>query len=160
MYEEIGKHHLPMCAVLTCPVLWWPHGLQPTMLICPWGFSRQEYCSGLPFPPPGDLPDPGIKPRSPASPALAGRFFYHWATWETLSTARVCVLKSLSRVSLWPHGLQPTRLICPWGFSRQEYWSGLPCPPPRDLPNPGDWIQVSHLAGGFFTIWATRDVNK
>ena len=27
--------------------------------------------------------------------------------------------------------------ICPWGFSRQEYWSGLPCPPPRDLPNPG-----------------------
>ena len=28
--------------------------------------------------------------------------------------------------SLWPHGLQPTRLLCPWGFSRQEYWSGLP----------------------------------
>ena len=26
--------------------------------------------------------------------------------------------------SLWPHGLQPTRLLCPWGFSRQEYWSG------------------------------------
>ena len=32
--------------------------------------------------------------------------------------------------SLWPHGLQPTRLLCPWGFSRQQYWSGLPCPPP------------------------------
>ena len=30
------------------------------------GFSRQEYWSGLPFPPPGGLPDPGIKPRSPA----------------------------------------------------------------------------------------------
>ena len=29
------------------------------------GFSRQEYCSGLPFPSPGDLPDPGIEPRSP-----------------------------------------------------------------------------------------------
>ena len=82
MYEEIGKHHLPMCAVLTCPVLW------------------------------------------------------------------------------WPHGLQPTRLICPWGFSRQEYWSGLPCPPPRDLPNPGDWIQVSHLAGGFFTRWAIVEVHS
>ena len=27
-------------------------------------------------------------------------------------------------------------LLCPWGFSRQEYWSGLPCPPPRDLSNP------------------------
>ena len=30
------------------------------------GFSRQEYWSGLPLPPPGELPDPGIKPRSPA----------------------------------------------------------------------------------------------
>ena len=35
------------------------------------GFSRQEYWSGLPFPSPGDLPDPGIKPRSPASQADA-----------------------------------------------------------------------------------------
>ena len=31
----------------------------------------------------------------------------------------------------------PTRCLCPWGFSRQEYWSGLPCPPPGDLPNTG-----------------------
>ena len=36
------------------------------------GFLRQEYWSGLPFPPSGDLPDPG---REPASPALAGSFF-------------------------------------------------------------------------------------
>ena len=39
------------------------------------GFSRQEYQSGLPFPPPGGLPHPGIAPASPASPALGGRFF-------------------------------------------------------------------------------------
>ena len=39
------------------------------------GFSRQEYWSGLPSPPPGDLLDPGIKPESLISPALAGRFF-------------------------------------------------------------------------------------
>ena len=39
------------------------------------GFSKQAYWSGLPFPPPADLPDPGIKPMSPASPALAGRLF-------------------------------------------------------------------------------------
>jgi len=38
-------------------------------------FSRQEYWSWLPFPTPGDLPDPGIKPTSLVSPALAGRFF-------------------------------------------------------------------------------------
>ena len=38
------------------------------------GLSRQEYWSGLPFPPPGDLPDPGMEPMSPASSALAGGF--------------------------------------------------------------------------------------
>ena len=38
-------------------------------------FSRQEYWSGLPFPSPGDLPDPGIEQVSLASPALAGGFF-------------------------------------------------------------------------------------
>ena len=38
------------------------------------GFLRQEYQSGLPFPPPGDLLDPGIEFTSPVSPALAGRF--------------------------------------------------------------------------------------
>ena len=46
------------------------------------GFSRQEYWSGLPGPPPGDLPDPGIKPTSLVSPVLAGRFFTTSTTWE------------------------------------------------------------------------------
>ena len=40
-------------------------GWQEARLPCPWGFSRQEYCSGLPCPPPGDLPNPGMEPRSP-----------------------------------------------------------------------------------------------
>ena len=39
------------------------------------GFRRQENWSGLPFPPPGDLPDPRIEPTSPISPSLAGGFF-------------------------------------------------------------------------------------
>ena len=39
------------------------------------GFPRQEYWSGLPFPPPGDLPNPGIEPASLAAPALAGGLF-------------------------------------------------------------------------------------
>ena len=56
-------------------------------------FPRQKYWSGLPFPSPGDLPNPGMKPMSYASPALAGGFFffffgrqilYHWATWDIL----------------------------------------------------------------------------
>ena len=39
------------------------------------GLPRQEHWGGLPFPPPGDLPDPGIEPRSPEPLALAGGFF-------------------------------------------------------------------------------------
>ena len=53
------------------------HQAAPSM-----GFLRQEYWSGLPFPTPGDLPDPGIKPVSLASPALAGGFFTTSTTWE------------------------------------------------------------------------------
>ena len=46
-------------------------------------FSKQEYWSGLPFPPPEDLPNPGILPASLASPALTGRFFTNCTTWIT-----------------------------------------------------------------------------
>ena len=44
------------------------------------------------------------------------------------------------------------------GFSRQEYWSGLPCPPPGDLPNPGIEPVSPALAGGFFTTTTTWEV--
>ena len=49
------------------------------------GFSRQEYWSGLPCRPPGDLPNPGIEPMSLTSSALAGRFFSTSITWEAPS---------------------------------------------------------------------------
>ena len=56
--------------VHSCPTLCDPwtvaHQAPPSM-----GFSRQEYWSGLPFPSPGDLPDPGIEPRSPTLQADA-----------------------------------------------------------------------------------------
>jgi len=48
------------------------------------GFSRQEYWSGLPFPPRGDLPNPKIKPKTIISPALAGGFLTTSITWEAL----------------------------------------------------------------------------
>ena len=51
----------------------WPHGACQAPLSL--GFSRQECWSGLPFPSQGDLPDPGIEPKSIVAPALAGRFF-------------------------------------------------------------------------------------
>ena len=47
----------------------------------PMGFSRQEYWSGLPCPPPGDLHDLGIEPISLLPPALAGGFFITSTTW-------------------------------------------------------------------------------
>ena len=46
------------------------------------GFSGQEHWSGLPCPPPGDLPNPGIEPLSLMSSALAGWFFTSSITWE------------------------------------------------------------------------------
>ena len=54
---------------------------------------------------------------------------------------------------------EPPRLLCPWGCSRLEYWSGLPCPPPRDLPNQGS-NPASHIADGFFNICATREAQE
>ena len=49
------------------------------------GFSRQECWSGLPCPPPGKLPHPGMEPGSPMSPALAGGFFTATAAWKAQS---------------------------------------------------------------------------
>ena len=53
------------------------------------GFSRQEYRSVLPFPPPGNLHNPETKPASPVSPALASEFFTTSATWEVQSLVGV-----------------------------------------------------------------------
>ena len=57
---------LTLCELLDC---------RPSM-----GSARQEYWSALPWPSPGDLPDPGIEPASYMSPALAGGFFTTSAT--------------------------------------------------------------------------------
>ena len=46
------------------------------------GFPRQEYCSGLPFPSPGDLPDPGIEPAFSCISCIGRQILYHCATWE------------------------------------------------------------------------------
>ena len=59
--------------------------------------------------------------------------------WETtLYRILCCAVLSWSVVSdsLQPNGLSPPD-SCPWEFSRQEYWSGLPCSTPEDLPDPG-----------------------
>ena len=99
-----GRSHMPQGAKqLLKPVVWNPCSatrgttIVRSLCVCtcahspvrlfatPWtvahqaplsmGFPRQEYWSGLPIPPPEDLPELGIQPKTPASPALAGRFF-------------------------------------------------------------------------------------
>ena len=68
--------------------------------------------------------------------------------WDTIRTGQSkllpiqdcavpCLVTQSRPILLWFQGLQPTKLLCPWGFSRQEYWNGLPCPPPEDCPNTG-----------------------
>ena len=64
----------------------------------------------------------------------------------------MCVLTHVSRVlkcrTLWTVALQA---LLSMGFSRQEYWSGLPCPPPGDLSDPGIRTHISHIVGRIFT---------
>ena len=102
------------------------------------GFSRQKYWTGLPFPSPGDLPDPGIEPWSPTLQAdffisePPGKAFPGKNTRVSCHFLLQCMkVKSLSHVQL---------LATPWtaayhappsmGFSKQEYWNGLPLPSP------------------------------
>ena len=80
------------------------------------GFSRQEYWSGLPFPPSGGLPDPGIEPRSPVTPSLAGGFFstvppgspHLFLLWCISS-----VWKALPKIYLVDSSLPSERHYCP-----------------------------------------------
>ena len=87
------------------------------------GFSRQEYWSGLPFLSPGDLPDPGIEPRSPALEAGA------WIAMVS-SNSIGSVLTESGYAQLLSHVWlsAPSRTVIrqaplSMGFSRQEYWS-------------------------------------
>ena len=61
-----SRRHVGLCDPMDCIARQAPLSAE---------FSRQEYWSGLPFPSPGDLPDPGIKPASPVAPEL--QVLYH-----------------------------------------------------------------------------------
>ena len=77
--------------------------------------GRQEHWDGLPCPPPGDFIDPGIKPMSPVSPALQTDSLPTKPPGKpTCCWSKVKWSRSVVSDSLWPHGLQPTRLLSPW----------------------------------------------
>ena len=80
------------------------------------GFCLQGYLSGLPFPPPGDLPNPRIKLSFQVSTALADRFFCHWATWEAISSLQTDSIEPPSRDQR-PSG-SPRR-----GGAEEDHWT-------------------------------------
>ena len=99
-FSHTPMHFQACCAVVcvhafsvtqSCPVLCKPMNcsLSGSSLM---GFPSQEYWSGLPFPSPGDFPDPGIKPESPA---LAGGLYR--VTWEDC-----CVVRWRHITEFWP----------------------------------------------------------
>ena len=76
--------HVPLLATL------WTVARQALLSM---GFSWQEYWTGLPRSPPGDLPDPGVKPVSCVS-CIAGRFFAGWAVEEA---PRMLIVRAMAR---------------------------------------------------------------
>ena len=119
------------------------------------GFSRQEYWSGLPCPPPRDLPDPGIEPPSLRTPALAGGFFTTSTTWE----AQVKVLITNSWQTLGdPMDYSPPGSSV-HGISQARILEGVATSFSRASSQLRDQIQVTCIAGRFFTIWATSWKN-
>ena len=100
------------------------------------GLSQQEYWSGLPCPPPGDLLNSEIEPLSSASPAMRvdsspteppGKPKLNIRKWKCSRSVMSDSLRLFAAYQAPPS----------MGFSRQEYWSGLPFPSPGDLPDPG-----------------------
>ena len=82
---------------------------------------------------------------------------------NVLAVARMCMLSCFSHVqlfvTLWTVAHQAPLSK---GFSRQGYWSGLPCPPPENLPDPGiepKSLMFPALAGEFFTTSATSEAQ-
>ena len=138
-----------MCESLSC--IWffatpWTVAIQASLSM---EFSRQEYWSGLPFPSPEELPNPGVEPWSPASQA------------DSLSSAlQGTPSKSLSHVWLFvTPWTVATRLFCPQNSPGYSTGVGYHSLLQGIFPTQGS-NQVSHIAGGFFSSWATREAHN
>ena len=121
------------------------------------GILQARILEWVAFPSPGDLPDPGIKPRSPALQAESlpseppGKPIYvytHISTWKwkwkVLSRFRLCDPMDYS-----VHGIFQARIL---------EWVAFPFS--RILSQLRDWTQVSRIAGRFFSSWATREAQS
>ena len=99
-------------------VILWTRACQAPLFM---GFSKEEYWSGLPFPSPGDLPNPGIEPTSLTSPAMAGEFFTTYATWEAHPILILAVYKIWMGKLLYIKSPKARVSVC-WG-GWKVYWN-------------------------------------
>ena len=111
------------------------------------GFSRQGSWSGLPFLSPRDLPNPGIKPGSPALQADALPSEPPGKPKVKMKVAQLCSTLC-DPTDCIVHGILQARIL---------EWVAFPFS--RGSSQPGGRTQVSYIAGGFFTSWATRKVQ-
>ena len=150
-------------------------------------FSRQEYWSGLPFSSPGDLPNPGIKPRSPALQVDSLLSEPQGKTKVKVKVAQLCqthcdpmdytvhrILQArilewvaflLSRGCSQPSDQTQVSHIagryftsCATGVT-QEYWSVVAYPFSSGSSRPRNQTTVTCIAGGFFSNWAIREAQ-
>ena len=114
-------------------------GPQPASLLCPWGFSRQEYWSGLQM-------------------WMSTGCYYQFSSLGRFKFCCVCVHScSVMYSSLWPFWTVTCQASLSMGIFRQKYWSELPFSSFRGSSWPRDrtWVScISCIASGFFTCWA------
>ena len=98
--SDVIKFTMQYACMLSCVWLFvtlWTVAHQASLSI---GFSRQEHWSEFPLLSPKDLPDPQIEHASPVSPALADRFFTHWAIGKPIEFTAIC-FKCLNLLYFW-----------------------------------------------------------
>ena len=157
------------------PLWWWFISKSCPTLATSWivtcqvplsmGLSREEYLSGLPFHSPWDLPDPRIKPTSPA---LASGFF----TTEPPGDPDICyrmifIFRKSTFISLGEVKVsQPCLTLCNlmdytvYGILQARILEWVAFSFPRGSSQPRDRTQISCTEGGFFTTWATREAHE
>ena len=140
------------------------------------GFSRQEHWSGLPCPLPGDLPEAGIKSASPVAPVLQADSFPLGHQRSLILSGAISNCPELfpsSVLDIFQPGGSFSSVIpfCLFilfmEFSSQEYWSGLPCPPPVDhvlselfTMSCPSWVALHGMAHSFLELCKTLHHNK
>ena len=138
-----------------------PHGLRP---LCPWNSINKNIGVSSHSNLQGDLPHPGIEhsllhcrqilyslnhQKSPKNTLMMWHLVY-------IPSCVLCLIVRLGPTLCYSMVCTPPGSSVRGEFSRQKCWSGLPCP----LPNPGTEPKSTHTAGGFFTVWATREAQE